>query len=276
MQHARQVVNGIAGHRFQPATADHALLICHGGGGHGGIYDVFCEPYARAGADVWTLDLPGFGRSVPGRRGAFTAQDWVDATTGYVDEIKATTGLPVVVLGSSLGSFAAFAATLASDNVSACVLMGGAAVPGQFGEGVGRKAVDWSSEQIQALVGQLGSVAVLKIDRLVDFDVDYGFTGAGQEKHRDPLNTWEIELSAWASLYTYRPPVDAADNTKPVLFSVGDNDPIVTVDQVKAVSSAVGGPVEMHVMPGAPHQLMLFRTHDYVPIVREFVERTVL
>lgn len=42
----------------------YALLICHGAGGWGGMYDAFCHPYAEmTQADIWCWDAPGFGQS---------------------------------------------------------------------------------------------------------------------------------------------------------------------------------------------------------------------
>jgi pimeloyl-ACP methyl ester carboxylesterase len=128
----------------------------------------------------------------------------------------------------------------------------------------------------QEILARIGETAVLRIDRLVDFDVDYGYAGAATEKKRDNLNTWEFDLASWASVLTYEPPVAAADNVKPVMFAVGELDPLAPPSGVKAVAERVGGPVEVFVLPQGVHQLMLFHTEDFIEKIRDFVARTVL
>ena len=255
------LINGIYARRFTAAAPSHALLVCHGLGGHGGIYDSFCERYATARrGDVWSIDLPGFGRSPSaGGRGSFTAEQWVEATCAVASHIRRTTGLPVVTKGSSLGVFAASGALIASDDVSAAVCMGYAFA------GVGRLmdggASPWATDAGRAILRQLGRNAVLKLDRFIDFDVDYGYSGATAEKRLDPLNTWEIDLASWASIYTYEAPAALETNTKPVLFAVGEHDPLAPPSTVKAIADLIPGPVEFHVHPGGSHQLKIGRAH---------------
>jgi alpha-beta hydrolase superfamily lysophospholipase len=182
MHRQEHVVDGVFGYRFAGDEPSHAVLVCHGMGGHGGIYDVFGEAYARVGAEVWCIDLPGCGRSTSTRRpGSFTVAEWVDATVGYAAHIRAATRLPVVVLGSSLGVMPAAAALGANDDIVAAVLMGFAVagLPGQ-------EPHPFRSEAGQAILAQVGTTAAVKIDRLVDFDADYGYPGAGEAKRRDP------------------------------------------------------------------------------------------
>jgi pimeloyl-ACP methyl ester carboxylesterase len=272
MHRQEHVVDGVFGYRFAGDEPSHAVLVCHGMGGHGGIYDVFGEAYARVGAEVWCIDLPGCGRSTSTRRpGSFTVAEWVDATVGYAAHIRAATRLPVVVLGSSLGVMPAAAALGANDDIVAAVLMGFAVagLPGQ-------EPHPFRSEAGQAILAQVGTTAAVKIDRLVDFDADYGYPGAGEAKRRDPLNTWEFDLASYASLYTYDPVTPPADNTKPVLFAVGENDPLSPPALVRSVADLFGGPVEVFEQPKGVHQLMLFHTADFCAAIREFVARAVL
>lgn len=271
MKREEHVVGGAFAYRFPGASPDHALVICHGTGGHGGIYDVFGEQYANTGADVWSIDLPGFGRSAStGRRGKFTVDEWVAATVGLVEHVSDSTGLPVVVLGSSLGALPASGALVSSDLIEAAVLMGSS-----FG-GVRGKNSPWRSADGQAILAMLGETATVQIDRLVNFDIDYGYAGAGAEKKRDPLNTWEFDLASWASLDLYDPPIGPEQNTKPVMFAVGENDPLSPPSRVQETADQVGGPVEVFIQPQGVHQLMLFHTADFVSAIRDFVGRTVL
>lgn len=277
MQREEHVIGDVFAYRYTGTAPDHALLICHGMGGHGGIYDPFCATYAGShAADVWSIDLPGFGRSTNGgRRGEFTASQWVDATVAAAEHIVDETGLPVVVKGSSLGVFAASAALLASDVIEAAVLMG-MAVAGAGALIPGRPPHPFTTEAGQQILHEFGRTAVVKIDRLVDFDIDYGFTGAAEEKRRDPLNTWEMDLASFASIFTYTPVARWSDNTKPLLFTVGELDPLSPPDRVRFVAELLPCFNEVHVHPQGVHQLMLFHTVEYCAVVRDFVERSVL
>jgi alpha-beta hydrolase superfamily lysophospholipase len=271
MKREEQLVGGVFGYRFPGAEPDHALVVCHGLGGHGGIYDVFGEQYANTGAEVWTLDLPGCGRSASTRRrGSFTVEEWVAATTAYTEHVRQLLDVPVVVMGSSLGVLPASAALTSCDAIDAAVLMGSGVA------GLLTPESPFRSADGQAILDLIGEKATVKIDRLVNFDVDYGYPGAEEEKRRDPLNTWEFDLASWASIQTYEPEVPAAKNTKPVMFAVGENDPLSPPERVRSAAEQVGGPVEVFVQPNGVHQLMLFHTADFVAAIREFVARTVL
>lgn len=277
MQRTEHVIKSVFAYRFTAPEPDHALLICHGLGGHGGIYDPFCAAYAtHHRGDVWSIDLPGFGRSSSaGRRGQFTAEQWVEATADCAAHIQQQTGLPVVVKGSSLGVAAASGALLASDHIAAAVFMG-MAVLGAGAHIPGRPAHPFSTEAGRQIIAEYGTTAVLKIDRLVDFDIDYGFVGAAREKHLDPLNTWEIDLASFASIFTYQPAKDWTANTKPIMFTVGENDPLSPPERIQMVAQFLPCPTEVYVHPQGVHQLMLFHTDDYCAVVRAFVDRAVL
>jgi pimeloyl-ACP methyl ester carboxylesterase len=275
MKREEHLIGEIFAYRYTGAFPDHALLVCHGMGGHGGIYDPFCATYAEShSADVWSIDLPGFGRSTnAGRRGEFTATQWVEATVAVAEHIVEVTGLPVIVKGSSLGVFAASAALLASEQIDAAILMG-MAVAGAGALIPGRPAHPFTTEAGQQILREYGRTAVVKIDRLVDFDIDYGFAGAAEEKRRDPLNTWEMDLASFASIFTYAPASRWSDNIKPILFTVGELDPLSPPDRVRFVADHLPCPNEVYVHPQGVHQLMLFHTIEYCAVVRDFVERS--
>ncbi|MBX4171483.1 lysophospholipase [Rhodococcus sp. DMU2021] len=96
------ILGNTASYRFPGENADHALLVLHGLGGHGGIYDNFAGHHAAQGVDVWCMDAPGHGRStITGPQGRFTIEEWVEAAVAYGEHIATTTGLPVFVKGSS-------------------------------------------------------------------------------------------------------------------------------------------------------------------------------
>lgn len=127
----------------------------------------------------------------------------------------------------------------------------------------------------QKILEQFGTSAVLKLDRYIDFDIDYGFAGATEEKRRDPLNTSELDLASFATLFTYVPPVSWQTNTKPMIFTVGENDPLAPPSMVRLVAGVVPRPVEVYEHPDGVHQLMMFHTEEYCAVVRDFVDRSV-
>ena len=258
--------------RYPGDGADHALLIQHGIASHAGIYDNFCAHHAGHGVDIWSMDAPGHGRSCMTRRpGTFTFDEWVDNAVQVGEHIAETTGLPVIIKGSSLGASAAYGALVASDLFVGGVLMGYAIptsplVPEQN---------PFRSSAYDEIEAAWGDKFLLSIDRLFDFNTDYGYTGADQQKKADPYNTWYYDMKSWASLFRFDPAVKPADNTKPILYTVGEDDPTFTPEVAKHVVDATGGPVEFYIHPNGKHQLMLFHTVEYSQIVLDWCRKTI-
>lgn len=273
MQRETHVVNEIFAHRFRGPDPKYALVISHGIGAHGGIYDRFCVHHAAKGVDIWSYDAPGHGRSTTNRpRGQWTLGEWVDAGVMYAEHVKAETGLPVILLGSSLGVAAAFSG-LCSGAVSGAVLMGSPAVPS--GPALAAAGAAWGSEGIRQVLKMTGRAARLDVGLLFNFDEDYGYAGAGEQKRLDPWNTWSYDLASWATLFTYDPPVPAAANRKPVLVSCGAKDPSFPPSVMKAVADAIAGPVEFYCLEDGSHQLMLFHTEIYSRTVHDWALRQI-
>jgi len=265
MRVEQHVLNELHSFRFVGADPKYALIISHGIGAHGGIYDVFCEHHAAKGADIWSYDAPGHGRSTTNRpRGQWRMEEWVQATCDYATHVKNMTELPVFTLGSSLGVGAAISA-IGHEDVSGAILMGSTVVPGS--PMMKMAGTPFRSEQWKSAVAMLQGAATLNIGRFFNFDEDYGYKGAQAQKKADPWNTWEYDLESWASLFQYDPPIPVEDNTKPVLYTLGEHDPTFPVDMVKITANAIGGPVQFEVFKDAGHQLMLFHTKEFSDLV---------
>lgn len=262
------MVGDVFSYRFPGKDPDHAVLVMHGIASHGGIYDNFGAYYSARGAEVWCMDAPGHGRSCisqpPGR---FEFSQWVDAAVMYGEHITAETGLPVIIKGSSLGAAAAYCALQATDLFPGAVLMGFMIPSGPLA----KPTNVYRSEGVQKLVALLGDKFVLDIERFFDFDEDYGYKGAAQQKKADPYNTWYYDLASWASIFSYDPAVPMAENEKPILFTVGELDPTFPVALAQKVVDATGGPVHLHVEPDATHQLMMFHTEVYTDLVTNWI-----
>lgn len=265
------VVGEIFAHRFRAADPQYALVISHGIGAHGGIYDRFCEHHAAKGVDIWAYDAPGHGRSTTNRpRGQWTLEEWTDASVMYAEHVKAETGLPVFAMGSSLGVAAAFS-SLYADAVSGSILMGSPAVPA--GPALNAMGGTWRSEAVQQMLKTIGRAARLDVGLLFNFDEDYGYAGAGEQKRLDPWNTWSYDLASWSTLFTFEPKIPPGENTKPVLVSCGAKDPSFSPAVMKSVADAIAGPVEFYCMAEGTHQLMLFHTEVYSDVVQKWVLR---
>lgn len=264
------VLNEIHAYRYAGDSPSYALVIAHGIASHGAIYDVFCCHHAAKGVDIWSFDAPGHGKSTTNRpRGQWTMAEWADATAMVAEHVKEQTSLPVFTLGSSLGVAAAFSA-LYSDAITGGVLMGSPAVPG--GPAIAMAAPVWRSEPVQAVLQQLGRAARLDCGILFNFDEDYGYAGAGEQKRLDPWNTWSYDLASWATLFTFDPKVSVAENDKPILVACGEKDPTFSPEIMKAVAAGISGPVEFYCLEGGAHQLMLFHTEEFSNKVHEWVQ----
>jgi pimeloyl-ACP methyl ester carboxylesterase len=270
MKREEHVFNETFSYRYPGHNADHAILIQHGIASHGGIYDSFCAHHASHGVDVWSMDAPGHGRSVNMRPpGRFSIEEWVDDAVALGEHIGETTGLPVFIKGSSLGAAAAYSALQASDAFRGAILMG-YAIPSAPLIPNPNPFRSEAFEQIDAL---FGDKLLLSLDRFINFDEDYGYVGASEQKKADPLNTWYYELRAFASFFRYDPVVPISQNTKPIFYTVGERDTTFGPDVAKKVADATAGPVELYVHPDGMHQLMLSHTAAYSDVVLEWCRR---
>lgn len=271
MHREEHMLGELHAYRYRGDEPAYALVVSHGIGAHGGIYDVFCTYHAAKGVDIWSFSAPGHGKSTTTRpRGKWQMQEWAEASAAYAEHVKASTGLPVFTLGSSLGVAAAFS-SLYSDAVTGAVLMGSPAIPS--GAVMEARARPWRSEGGRELIAQLGRAGRLDIGLLFNFDEDYGYAGAGEKKRLDPWNTWAYDLESWASLFQFEPKIKAADNKKPVLIAAGEKDPSFPPPIMTMAAESVAGPVELKIFEGAGHQLMLFHTVPFSAAVQEFVTK---
>lgn len=266
------VLGEIVARRYCPTLEpEYALVISHGLGGHGDMYDRFGTHHAARGVDVWSYHAPGHGKSAKTRpKGQFTLEEWTQASVDYAEHVAATTGVPVFVVGSSLGVAATYSA-LACDAAEGAILMGAATVPGSpFLE---RLAEPLRSPALDALVATYGRSMRFDLDIFVDYDTDYGYDGAAAQKKLDPWITWSYDLASWMSLARYQPPVPIGENTKPILVIAGDQDVMFPPDTIREAAAAIAGPVDVEILPDGSHQLLMFDTQRFSDAVDVFVRR---
>jgi len=266
MKQSELEIDDLYAYRYEGEAARYALLIVHGMGGHGGIYEDFCAEHAPKGVDLWAFDLPGHGRSA-GVRGDWRIEDAIEAMHRVAREIDEQTGRPIFVLASSMGSSVALYGLNESPLLRGAALMG-AAIP-SFSPL--REANSYlNSEPIQKLVSAFGNSLRLDLDRYLDFERTYGDPEIAAEKKNDPLNTWSYGFEDYVHFLTYAPRTAPADNTKPILVAVGENDPLFPPEATKQVVDAIGGPTRFHIVPKGAHQLMLFHTKEFSQLVHDW------
>ena len=257
--------------RYVSDNPSYAILISHGLGGHGGMYDRFGTHQAAKGADVWSYDAPGHGQSTSTRpRGKFEMQEWVDAGLSYIEYIHSNTGLPVFTLGSSLGVAAAYTC-LASDHAIGAITMGASLIPGT--PPFERMAAPHRGEGIPALLAAMGRAARFDVGSFVSYDEDYGYKGAEQQKRQDPWITWSYDLASMHSFFNYSPQIPVTKNAKPILVTAGSKDAMFSVEQIESMARAIAGPVDVEIIEGGSHQLLMFDTERFSKAVSGFVGR---
>lgn len=134
------------GRRWDPAGPARAIVhVLHGMAEHSGRYEPLAQTFTQAGYVVYAHDHRGHGASaaVTGR-GSFADTDGWATVVADVARVGALArsehpGLPVVLIGHSMGSFIARAYAAGSDaDLAALVLSGTAGDPGPMGR-IGRR-----------------------------------------------------------------------------------------------------------------------------------------
>lgn len=267
MQIEHHSVGDIFVRRFRADNPRYALLISHGIGAHSGIYNKFGAYQAERGVEVWAYDAPGHGLSTNTRpRGQFDFPEWVEACLAVAGDIKQRTGLTLFSVGSSLGVAAAYS-SLHSELVDGAVLMGSAIVPG--GSWM-PKDHPYRAPDVQKVAKMLGRSLRFDIMRAIDFEKDYGFPGAADQRRFDSLNLDSYDFASLVSMFAYDPPVPPSENTKPILYCYGADDEMTPVTAVEATAKGIAGPVRFELVPGGKHQLMLFNTEVFSSLVEDW------
>ena len=268
MQIEQHSIGDIFARRFKTGDARYAMLITHGIGAHSGIYNKFGSYQGDRGVEVWAYDAPGHGLSTNGRpRGQFDFPEWVEACIAVAEYVKAETGLKLIAVGSSLGVAATYSA-LHSEAIDGAVLMGSAVVPGGTWM---PKDHPYRQPDVVKVAKMLGRSLRFDIMRAIDFEKDYGFPGAADQRRFDALNLDSYDFASLVSMFTYDPVVAPAENRKPILYTYGADDAMTPIAAVEECARAIGGPVRFEIVPGGKHQLMLFNTEVFSDLVEDWV-----
>ncbi|MGE0387236.1 MAG: alpha/beta hydrolase [Gammaproteobacteria bacterium] len=249
-------VDGIHAYRYA-GDGDYAILICHGGGGWGGMYDEWAYPYREQyRADIWSWDQVGFGRT--GRRGHADAPASYRALQRMIEEIRTHHAKPIFTLGSSLGCLMA-SASLCLDGVAGAVAQCSYLVAG--GPAHRQSRALFENPAMKAFMGSaLGKACWVDLDQLIDWEKNYGSAQAGRRIMENPNHLSMMHLAGHESMAMFEPPFPLSQNRKPFMMMVAEHDPMLGgIEHVRENFQSVGGPTELIVKEGSHyHQLMFF------------------
>ena len=248
---------------YEPDEVEYALLLCHGGGGWGGMYDDFCYPYIeKHKVDIWAWDQPGFGQT--GNRGHFDMDVAYAALQDVVKEIRTQHDKPIFVMGNSFGG-AVSSASLYIDEVAGAVATATTLVMGTQ-VSVGLSMMLDNPVMDGFLSTPFGQASYVSLDEMINWEENYGDPKRGREICEHPQHQGSLRLSSWSSIAKWKLPHPIAENKKPFMLIVAERDPMIPggVDSVNAVFEGVGGPTKLVVRDSDKHQLMLFDTDWFI------------
>lgn len=257
--------------------AGYALLIVHGIGGHGGTYDVFCEPLSERGVDIVSMDLPGHGLA-RNDRGNFRFTEWLEDMDIMATAMRERFGKPVFVLGSSQGSAAAFHSLAVSDAISGaitmCIIL--SEVEPDQSDPLHRHFAAFQSFAARATAQWEGDARRFDLVKALDWNKNYSENEANilEKKQQDPLRAWSYGHAGLVSYYNHIPPRPSSANDKPVLVTVGERDPLVSCAYVRKCFDHIGGPKQLEIVANGTHQLMLYHADVYLPLVDGWCRRS--
>ncbi|NJR79228.1 alpha/beta hydrolase [Sphingomonas corticis] len=248
--------------RHWPADGEtrRVLIVAHGMGEHGARYREPLAPLSRAGVTVYAPDHRGHGATAPdGTHGDFGPGGFA----ALVDDLAVLArraaaehpGVPMVLLGHSMGSFAAQAfATRHGDLIDGLALSGSAALEAllpRMAEGGGLEAFNAAFEPARTPFDWLsrdeGAVDRYLADRWCGFSVD----AAGQ--------------MSMAAMAPQMADVAALPAGLPVYILSGLDDPLAAaIEPLIARYRAAGAAVTTDLYPGGRHEMLNETNRDEV------------
>ena len=265
------VGDNIHTYRYPNDGCPYAVVICHGAGGWGGMYDDFCYPYVEAtGADIWSFDCPGFG--VSGRaRGHTTIEELEAALDAVLAEVRKHHDKPIFTLGSSMGGMLASIGFYKDEVAGVCIQASPLAVSTAFHEGAKRL---FTNPGVQALLASpVGPHTWLDLSGMMDLNNNYGDPEYVARVEAHPLNTSKLLLKSWAAVFEYEAPYPLTENKKPFLYTYSSRDPMLYEGAPEAMWEGIGGPKQRHIIDSDKHQAMLFHTEEFVEVMSQWASQ---
>jgi alpha-beta hydrolase superfamily lysophospholipase len=229
-------------HRWSTTAPRFVALVAHGYGEHAGRYGHVAERLVAEGATVYAPDFEGHGLS-QGDRARFDTVDDLADELASVDKAArgAHPGLPVILLGHSLGGLISTRFVQRDKPALAALVLSGPVVGG--------------NPQVEALIS-MDPMPEVPIDpNILSRDKAVGEAYASDELvyhggfHRETL----------AAIFAGARTVVAGPNfgDLPTLWIHGEGDVLAPLDATKeAMRHLRGSNIEEHVYPGAQHEIL--------------------
>jgi alpha-beta hydrolase superfamily lysophospholipase len=229
-------------HRWSATTPKFVALVAHGYGEHAGRYGHVAERLVAEGATVYAPDFEGHGLS-QGDRARFDSVDDLADELASVDKAArgAHPGLPVILLGHSLGGLISTRFVQRDKPDLAALVLSGPVVGG--------------NPQVEALLS-MDPMPEVPIDpSILSRDKAVGEAYASDELvyhggfHRETL----------AAIFAGARTVAAGPNfgDLPTLWIHGEGDVLAPLDATReAMRQLRGSNIEEHVYPGAQHEIL--------------------
>lgn len=248
---------------FHRAAGARAVVVLQPGvGSYARFYAPLAQGLAREGCHVLAIDRPGHGYS-GGARGDCSIAEALDATARVLAHARESFGLPVVLLGSSMGGLLTGFALLAGLRPDLAIahnfLLPGRLVSMRLRA---RFISRWRRRPYPLADLANGFKGISADPALLDY----------LSAQADPRAAWTQSVRSVASLFAHNPPRPAAALPPLVLFS-GAQDRVIPAWATRGFARWAGlRPVETLVLPGAGH--MLFHDHlaQSLPLVLGAIE----
>jgi alpha-beta hydrolase superfamily lysophospholipase len=237
----------------QPA-GHYALINVHGLGDHSGLYPMVAEFFSTRGVPVWAFDARGNGRS-PGRQGH--VDRWAtyrDDLHRFVGLVRERDGLPIALLGHSLGGLMVL--DFAIEHPGEAAAIAAAAPPlGSIG----------TSPALIALATVVSGIwPGFRLQTGLDLSRVARDPAVRDAILSDPLfHRWASARLGTETLKTRdRIHRDADQIRDPVLILHGDDDQMVSIDGSRRLAARLRGRVMLREYPGAWHALFADVGHE--------------
>lgn len=246
-------------HRGEAPRA--TIVFQPGSGAHARLYFLLGGLLARRGYHVLAVDRPGHGLSA-GPRGDCTVEEAVALSAAVVEHARRRFGLPVVLMGSSLGGLLTIFALLEGVRPDLAVAHN-FVHPGKL-----------VSMRLRARWIARHRARPYPITELV-----HGFErlsadpaiSAYLRARSDPGAAWELSARSVASLFGFRPAAPPA-HAPDTLFITGARDPAIPAWATRFFAWRAGLPrYRVLVVPGAGHLLFHDHLDASVPAVADWL-----